>query len=143
MAIDGLDALFSMLRARLNGAGVWDDRVYQDGAVASAINPYVVFFWAAGGAIEATFGSEVEEYVISVKVVADKIGDANLAPSQIKASLRKQGTQQTTTNPLNGGDDWEVVTCFVERAISIYDPYAAVKPVWHRGNQYAFRMEAT
>lgn len=130
--------------------GTFGNDVYPVRAPAKAGDTYCVFFWAGGGEIQDVMTRNIHEFIYSVKCVSPDLSSAALGQAQIIDALRNKGTQQVTAAqlaagvvPLDGRDDWDIVTVFGDQEIGDPGAYAEVKDFYHRGNQFRIRMEAT
>lgn len=139
---DSLGALYRAVANKLmNASPIWTGRVYPDDVDQDVVRPYVVFAYTAGGEANEV-GRPDADYLLTVKVVADTQQLAMDGSARLAWLLNDQGVQDHPETPLNGGDDWEVITSTVERRVHIKDRFSGTKPIFHDGHQIRFKMEA-
>src|SRR5687767_9893336 len=116
MADTALQAAYSAIYAKLQGATVAGTRVYPDMADDEATFPYIVYFWAGGGESNQRRIHDAN-LTIAVKCVSKSVHTTFTGSAQISNLLNNQGTQDIVpatgayvTNPLNGGANWDIKT---------------------------------
>jgi hypothetical protein len=134
-------AAFQAFNARLTvpNTEVWSVRAYPGVAPASTPRPYTLY-WQIGGGYLPSRGLLRAEIVIGVKTVANTLAVAFDAAGRLHDLLHDQGVLETDT-PLNGGDDWNILTSTVEGTpISLRETVDGV-PVFHEGLRLRLFME--
>lgn len=135
-------ALIAAIGAALtaNPNEIWADRVHLDLAPAGTDKPYAVIIPMTStetGKIKA----EDAEAIVAVKVVAVDLAIAAAGAARLTALLRDKGVQDTTSDPLNGGTDWQVIHSRKLVDIHMTERVSGAEPVYHAGAQFRFRLE--
>lgn len=132
----------ALVQALKNINGVFGNEIYQNKAPQKAGDTYCIMFWAGGGRTQEIMLNNTQNFIYSVKCIASKLSVASTGQAEILAAIDEKGTQQVAdATTLDGGPDWEIVTCFADRAISSGSVYAEVDDYYQRGNQFRIRME--
>jgi hypothetical protein len=137
-----LAAVFQALHTRLTSPATepWGTRAFPTLAPAGAARPYVVY-WHIGGGLLPARGQMRANVLVGVKVVAPTLGQAFVAAGRLTDLLHDTGTHDTSDTPLNGGDDWSILTATVEQpAISMREEVDGV-PVFHEGIRLRLFLE--
>ena len=133
-----LGALYDVLYRTLAG-DMWDERVRADYIESVKDRPYVIYFLSGGGNELVTRGRRNARLVVTVKVVADTLGDAMVGAERLQSLLDGQGSQEFSG--LVGDTVWDVLTVTQSTAVHLVERYEGVQPVYHEGHQYVFIME--
>lgn len=139
MAEAALAALYRAVKTRLVAVTthVWATRAYPDLAPANTARPYAIYAWAGGGELNAIVAQDAE-IVLTVKVVAETLATAFTGAGEISALLND--VRLTGALALDGGSDWDILTCTQEQAVHLVEN---VDGVWlyHEGHRFRVRME--
>jgi hypothetical protein len=66
---------------------------------------------------------------------------AGAGAARITALLRDKGTQDTSSNSLNGGAEWQISCSRKLSDISYVEQVSNTEPIYHEGAQYKFLLE--
>jgi hypothetical protein len=140
MAEFALAALERTLVLALEAPGaVWGANVYNGMAKAGTPYPYLIFYTVGGG--EDNDRKEQDAtYLIGVKCVSNRRGQALAGALQISTRLNDQGAQDSGNTLTVGGTDWMITTCTQERIIDVPDTFQETEPVYHVGGVYRIVM---
>lgn len=136
-----ISACYRTLRAHLSAEdALWGGRAYPlEVLPAQTVKPYVVFFVAS--AIEPQdLAVQRAELVVSVKCVAETLGDSLAGASRIRAYLDDSGTQDISPR-LPTLATWEVTAVTLDRAIHLQEAVTPDGVIYHDGHQYLITME--
>lgn len=135
---DPLSACYASIYTALNGAGIWADRVSPDVGDPARGRPYVVFSYAAGGALNWTRNADAG-LLIDVICVAETLADALTAAAQISAALDNKG--QLDGGPVVGDSEWRIQTITLEEKVHFTEPILSnTALLTHSGGRYRFIM---
>jgi len=139
MAEIALQALYKAVDARLEAAGAnFGNRVTVSVAPSNKSGqwpyPYVIQFWQSGGE-DNSLTTQDARFIIGVKCVGD-FADAFRGAAAISAALNDKGVQDDPDDFLNGGTDWDILTCTENDAIFIVEQLSDSEIVYHVGASY-------
>lgn len=132
-------ALYEVLAQHMMGDDLWGDRAYPVRVPVGVKRPYAVWFIAGGGPIRLRRRVEDADFTLSVKVVAEQLGQALEGQQRIANLLRDAGELDYRALPMHG--EWMVKTISQDRVISLEEQIEGTLLLYHRGHQYIVQME--
>lgn len=135
-------AIFQALHSRLTtpASAPWGDRAYPVSAPAHKVRPYALYWQIGGGYRSSQTGRRQAEMVVGLKVVGNTLAAAFDGAAALFTRLDGQGELEADT-PLNGGDDWAILTSTVEGSPITLREMVDGAPVFHEGFRLRLFME--
>ncbi len=137
-------AVYKGFNTRLtsDGSEVWAQRARASVTKAKTLYPYVIYFYAGGGAWNATTGRDAQ-YSIGVKCVTPKMSVAMTGAERISVLLDNKGKQDDPNDFVFGSADWDILTITEEETIYLAETPPNTDEVYHIGAFYRVVLEHT
>lgn len=137
---DALGTVFKAVKARLDNANaLWDNRVHLDYAPAGVARPYVVYQVSASADANARKQIETNRAVVTVKCVAETMGEAITGASAIRALFADAGAQGG--GAVSGDASYQISTITTGTRIHIPEQTPDGKQIYHAGYDFTFYVE--